>query len=111
MNETAKPFKKEINVKNLYVQKCALSLFMLFFCLTSRNQALSADQVKTTVSKKPALEKKQQTETKSEKQPKIVIEANEYDVGSIYEGMPAKHDFKVKNNGEGDLLINRVKAG
>ena len=99
-------------MKNSYVQKFVFSIFMLVFCLTSRNQALSADQIKKTVSDvKPSVEQKQKTEPTSEKKPKIVIEAKEYDVGSIYEGMPAKHDFKVKNNGEGDLLINRVKPG
>ena len=79
--------------------------------MSSWNTAFAADQVKATISKKPALEKTQQVKTKSEKQSQIFIEKKECDVGTIYEGMLATHDFIVKNKGEGDLLIKRVKPG
>ena len=97
-------------MKNLFFLKCALSFFIIFY-LSLCNPALAGDQVNPTTSEKPTLEKKQQTDTKSEKQSKIFIEKKEYDVGTIYEGMLATHDFIVKNNGEGDLLIKRVKPG
>jgi hypothetical protein len=100
-----------MNVKNLFFLKSALSLLIVTFYLSSWNPAFAADQVKPTISKKPALEKKQQTETKSEKQSQIFIETKEYDVGTIYEEMLATHDFIIKNKGEGDLLIQRVKPG
>ena len=101
-------------MKNLFFLKCALSLLILLiitFYLSSWNPAFAADQVKPTISKKPALEKKQQTETKSKKQSQIFIEKKESDIGTIYEGMLATHEFIVKNKGEGDLLIKRVKPG
>ena len=98
-------------MKNLFFLKCALSMLIIAFYLSSWNPAFAAEQVKATVSKKPALEEKQQGETKSEKQSQIFIEKKEYDIGTIYEGMLATHDFTVKNKGEGDLLIKRVKPG
>ena len=98
-------------MKNLFFLKCALSLLIITFYMSSWNTAFAADQVKATISTKQALEKKPQTETKSEKQSQIFIEKKEYDVGTIYEGMLATHDFIVKNKGEGDLLIKRVKPG
>ena len=98
-------------MKNLFFSKYALSLLIVAFYLSSWTPAFAADQVKPTISKKPALEKKKQLETKSEKQSQIFIEKKEYDVGTIYEGMLATHDFTVKNKGEGDLLIKRVKPG
>jgi len=98
-------------VKNLFFLKCALSLLIVSFYLSSWNSALSADQDKPTISKASALEKKQQTKTNSEKQSEIFIKTNEYDVGKIYEGAFATHSFMVKNKGEGDLLINKVKPG
>lgn len=98
-------------MKNLFFSKYALSLLIVAFYLSSWTPAFAADQVKPTISKKPALEKKQQGKTKSEKQSQIFIEKKEYDVGTIYEGMLATHDFTVKNKGEGDLLIKRVKPG
>ncbi len=98
-------------MKNLFFLKCALSLLIVTFYLSSWNPAYATDQVNPTISKKPAPEKKPQTETKSEKQSQIFIEKKEYDVGTIYEGMLATHDFTVKNKGEGDLLIKRVKPG
>ena len=100
-----------MNVKNLFFLKCALSLLIITFYLSSWNPAFAADQVKPTISKKPSLEKKQQTETKSKKQSQIFIEKKESDIGTIYEGMLATHEFIVKNKGEGDLLIKRVKPG
>ena len=98
-------------MKNLFFLKFTLSLLLVAFYLSSWKPAFAADQVKPTISQKPALEKKQQTEAKSEKQSQIFIEKKEYDVGIIYEGMLATHDFTVKNKGEGDLLIKRVKPG
>ncbi len=98
-------------MKNLFFSKYALSLLIVAFYLSSWTPAFAADQVKPTISKKPALEKKQKGKTKSEKQSQIFIEKKEYDVGTIYEGMLATHDFTVKNKGEGDLLIKRVKPG
>ena len=111
MYEKPKTYREEMNVKNLFLLKCALSLLIVTFYLSSSNPGFSADQAKPTISKKPALEKKQQAEIKSEKQPQIDIEAKEYNVGAIYEGTLATHDFAIKNKGEGDLLIKRVKPG
>jgi len=111
INERSTTHRKEMNVKNLFFLKCALSLLIATFYLSLWNPAFAVDQVKPTISKKSALEKNQQTEAKSEKQSQIFIEKKEYDVGTIYEGMLATHDFTVKNKGEGDLLIKRVKPG
>ncbi len=111
VNEKPTTHRKEMNEKNLFFLKCALSMLIIAFYLSSWNPAFAAEQVKPTISKKQALDKTQQVETKSEKQSQIFIEKKEYDIGTIYEGMLATHDFTVKNKGEGDLLIKRVKPG
>ncbi len=97
-------------MKNSVLFRCALSLLIALFCLTSQYKIISADEEKPAV-KTPDFEKKQQTKTKNEKQPEIFIETNEYDVGKVYEGTLATHTFIVKNKGDGDLLIKRVKPG
>ena len=95
-------------MKNSVLFRCALSLLIASFCLASQCKIISADKpaVKT-----PDFEKKQQTKTKNEKQPEIFIETKEHDVGKVYEGTLATHTFIVKNKGDGDLLIKRVKPG
>ena len=100
-----------MNVKNLFLAKCALSFFVVMCYLSSSNPGFSADQRKPTISKKPAIGKKHQTEKTTDKQPQIYIEEKEHNIGAIYEGMVATHDFKIKNKGDGDLLIKRVKPG
>ena len=100
-----------MNVKKLFFLKYALSLLIATFYLSSSNPLFSADQTKPTISKKPVIEKKQQVKKKSEKQPQIYIEKNEHNIGAIYEGTLATHDFTIKNKGDGDLMIKRVKPG
>jgi hypothetical protein len=43
--------------------------------------------------------------------PKIVIEEPRYDLGEIYEQDVYKHKFEVKNAGDAELVIKRVKPG
>ena len=95
-------------MRKLFFLKFASSVLI---CLSLSNHGFASEQVKPTISKNTAIEKKQQTEKKSEKQPQIVIETKEYNVGAIYEGAVATHDFTIKNKGDGDLLIKRVKPG
>jgi len=97
-------------VKKSVLFRCALSLLIALFCLSSQDNVISADEEKPAV-KTPDLKKKQQTKTKNEKQPEIFIETKDYDVGKVYEGTLATHAFMVKNKGKGDLLIKRVKPG
>ena len=44
-----------------------------------------------------------------EKAPKAVIDAKEFDAGSIPKGETIKHDFIVENTGKGTLEISRVQ--
>ena len=43
--------------------------------------------------------------------PDMVLKNNEYDVGEVYEGDPVAHAFIIKNQGQGDLVIQSVKPG
>ena len=97
-------------MKKSVLFRCALSLLIASFCLTSQYNVISADEKKPAV-KTPAVEKKQQLNPENEKQPEIFIETKEYDIGKVYEGTLATHAFIVKNKGKGDLLIKRVKPG
>lgn len=46
-----------------------------------------------------------------DKAPRIVIEQMRYDMGEVYEQKVYKHKFKVKNTGNADLRIEKVKPG
>ncbi len=45
-----------------------------------------------------------------EKAPKIFSSEPEFDFGEIIEGETVEHEFAIKNNGEGKLVIERVRA-
>ncbi len=42
--------------------------------------------------------------------PKISFPSHRHDFGNIYEGTEVTHEFTVKNDGDGPLVISRVKA-
>jgi len=44
-------------------------------------------------------------------QPKLEIPSASYDFDSVTQGEIVKHDFKLKNSGNGDLLIHKVIPG
>ena len=47
----------------------------------------------------------------AEGQPKIVIEAMRHDLGEIFERDVYKHKFAIKNTGDAELVIKKVKPG
>ncbi|UCH82956.1 MAG: DUF1573 domain-containing protein [Candidatus Latescibacterota bacterium] len=60
-----------------------------------------------------ATDKKAGTDTTADKdgQPAIVIEQMRHDMGEIFEQDKYRHVFKVKNDGDADLVIKSVKPG
>lgn len=52
----------------------------------------------------------QKSETKTLKGPKISAPVTVKDFGEIVEGEILKHDFVIKNEGDEDLIINKVRA-
>ncbi|MGB6370336.1 MAG: DUF1573 domain-containing protein [Atribacterota bacterium] len=49
------------------------------------------------------------TQNNSGLQPRILVSEEEWDFGKVTRGEKPTHIFIVKNGGEGDLIINRVK--
>src|SRR3990167_2890190 len=47
---------------------------------------------------------------KAIEKPKMFFEEQVYDFGKIYIGESIKHEFKLKNLGKGELVINNVKS-
>ncbi len=47
---------------------------------------------------------------KSAGKPKVVFEEQTYDFGKIYQGEIVQHEFRFKNQGNDDLIINNVKS-
>ena len=45
------------------------------------------------------------------KTPVIKVEVKSHDLGEVYEAKSYKYTFKVKNVGDADLKIDRVKPG
>ena len=43
--------------------------------------------------------------------PKLVIESYTHDFGEVKSGDPLRYAFKIKNDGNADLLINSVSPG
>jgi len=43
--------------------------------------------------------------------PKLVIESYTHDFGEVKSGEPLRYAFKVKNEGNADLVINNVAPG
>ncbi|MDZ7860496.1 MAG: hypothetical protein U5O15_07500 [Candidatus Krumholzibacteriota bacterium] len=43
--------------------------------------------------------------------PVFYVQEREVDVGEVYEEKNVTYDFIVENHGQGELHINRVKAG
>lgn len=48
---------------------------------------------------------------KSKGNPSIFIPENSYEFPSVVEGKKVTHDFIVKNKGNAELIIDRVKTG
>jgi hypothetical protein len=51
------------------------------------------------------------TRVLAQAKPSIVIEEMRHDLGEIFEQEVYKHKFAVKNEGELDLVIEKVKPG
>lgn len=49
--------------------------------------------------------------SKSNGAPLLVIDSFTHDFGEVKAGTPLRHVFKVKNQGNADLLINNVAPG
>jgi hypothetical protein len=98
-------------VKSSVLLKWGLFLSIALFCLGIRSGDISASQEKPAISKLPPVEKKQPAEASNEKLPEIFLESTEHDGGAVYEGSVITHSFIVKNKGEGDLLIKKVRPG
>jgi hypothetical protein len=49
------------------------------------------------------------TQNNSGLQPRILVSEEEWDFGKVTQGEKPTHTFIVKNGGEGDLIIERVK--
>ena len=49
------------------------------------------------------------TQNNSGPQPKILVSEQEWDFGKVIQGEKPNHTFIVKNGGEGDLIIERIK--
>lgn len=43
--------------------------------------------------------------------PKLVIESYTHDFGEVKSGEPLRYAFKIKNDGNADLVINSVSPG
>lgn len=43
--------------------------------------------------------------------PKFYVRSDQVDVGDFYEGVDIEYEFKVRNNGVGELQIINVKPG
>ena len=43
--------------------------------------------------------------------PKLVIESYTHDFGEVKSGEPLRYAFKIKNEGNADLVINNVSPG
>jgi len=93
------------------VLKWVVCLFFVSFCVGILCLTPSLSQEKPAIS--PAKEgvKKQQPMIASENQPEIYIEKAKHDAGEVYEGSEIVHSFIVKNKGQGELRIARVKPG
>ncbi|HBY57426.1 MAG TPA: hypothetical protein DEG96_06150 [Candidatus Atribacteria bacterium] len=46
---------------------------------------------------------------KSKLQPRIIVSEEEWDFGKVVQGEKPTHTFMVKNGGEGELIIERIK--
>ena len=51
------------------------------------------------------------TTAQAEGKPKIVIDEMRHDLGEIFETDVYKHKFTIKNDGDADLVIEKVKPG
>ena len=52
-----------------------------------------------------------QAQAPAQKHPQISFDSKRYDVGEVWEGEMISHTFTVKNTGEAQLDIYRVKPG
>ena len=43
--------------------------------------------------------------------PVITVPVNRHDFGSVVEGAEVVHDFVIRNTGDAELVITRVKTG
>ena len=49
------------------------------------------------------------TQNNSGPQPRILVSEQEWDFGKVVQGEKPTHTFIIKNGGEGDLIIERIK--
>jgi hypothetical protein len=82
--------------------KLCLFVFLGCICLTS---AYAADSAGKPPKAKPAAPEV------SQGTPAIQIPESTYDFGEVPEGGEVVHDFKIKNTGKAELVIERVQPG
>lgn len=72
-------------------KRISLLPFIIIFVITFFNVAGSAQETTTGT-------------------PDIHVAQREHDCGDVYQGAKCEHEFKVKNNGQGTLILERVHA-
>lgn len=69
-----------------------------------------ASIVNTTIITAGEIQNENISDGKTIEKPKMFFEEQVYDFGKIYIGESIKHEFKFKNLGKGELIINNVKS-
>jgi hypothetical protein len=84
------------------VFKSCLLVLLWCFCLS---WAQAADTAGKPAQTKPA------TQAASPDAPVLQVPEPTYDFGEVFEGVEVSHDFKIKNTGKTELLIEQVRPG
>ncbi|HHT9138879.1 MAG TPA: DUF1573 domain-containing protein [Candidatus Wunengus sp. YC60] len=84
-----------VNEMKIYIK----IIFIFFASIISINIVTASDLADKNTSIEKTIE-----------MPKISFEEQVYDFGKIYIGESVKHEFKFKNLGKGELIINNVKS-
>jgi len=73
-----------------------------YFCLSWAHAADPADKPVQPKAAAPAA---------SSEAPVLQTPETTYDFGEVFEGVEVSHDFKIKNAGKSELLIEQVRPG
>lgn len=84
---------------------CFWAVILVLGCVT----ASAADQ--TDDADKGDAAAQAMEEDAAEPFPGILIDEPVFDFGSLYEGDPVVHTFVIRNKGDADLVIEKVKPG
>jgi len=112
INKKEKVIPKEINQKEKIMSAKNVVIFFLIGIIIILGGVLVFSNTQnnpSNVTQNNSSNITNATQSNSGPQPKILVSEEEWDFGKVTQGEKPTHIFMVKNGGEGDLVIDRLK--